>query len=407
MSSLQSHSSALASFTVSIYVLGYVLGPLLVAPASEIFGRCYVLFPAYVTFMVALAVCGASENIVIFIVFRALMGFAGIAFVLLGPAIVADIMPFEKRGLSLSIMSAGPVVAPTLGPVMGGYIVENTTWRWTFWSTLIALGTTSLVAVFVFRETYGPVLKAKRKSAIEEDTNRSQAALDHNRAFTLAWTRPLRLLFLSPIILLLGFYTAVMNSYAQICFATVGTIFQDTYGLSPGESGMAYFGLTTGFVICQITLGHFSDWYTKRMSKKYEEQKPEYRLPPIFVGALVLPAGLLWYGWSLQQHCHWIVPIIGSAFIAVGILYTYLPIQMYLVDTYTVFAASATGACGIIRSLCGALVPLGANPLYERLGYGWGNSVLAFIALGAIPIAVLFMRYGEQIRTSPRFQLKL
>ena len=77
---------------------------------------------------------------------------------------------------------------------------------------------------------------------------------------------------------------------------------------------------------------------------------------------------------------------------------------MYLVDTFTLFAASANGACTIIRSLCAALIPLGAPKLYESLGYWWGNSLLAFIALGFVPIAVLLMKYGERIRTNPRFQ---
>ena len=86
------------------------------------------------------------------------------------------------------------------------------------------------------------------------------------------------------------------------------------------------------------------------------------------------------------------MPIFGSAFIAIGILYTYLPVQMYLVDTYTLFAASANGACSIIRSLCAALIPLAANPLYDRMGYGWGNSLLALIALRFVPIAVLLMK---------------
>ena len=80
---------------------------------------------------------------------------------------------------------------------------------------------------------------------------------------------------------------------------------------------------------------------------------------------------------------------------------------MYLVDTFTFFAASATVACSIIRSLCSALIPLGANPLYDHLGYGWGNSLSAFIALGFVPIAVVLMKYEERIRTNPRFQPSL
>ena len=110
MASLNFHNSALASFTVSIYVLGYILGPLLIAPVSEMYGRCFVLSPAYIIYLVALVVCGASRSLALFIVSRAVTGFVGVAFVLLGPAVVADLMPVEKRGLSLSIMSAGPVV---------------------------------------------------------------------------------------------------------------------------------------------------------------------------------------------------------------------------------------------------------------------------------------------------------
>lgn len=254
-----------------------------------------------------------------------------------------------------------------------------------------------------YKETYGPVLEA-RKDAESKKCTDSQERRNVRRALKLAWLRPFKMLILSPMVPLLGFYTAITNSYAQICFATVGTVFQDNYNFSTGHSGMAYFGLTAGFIFCQVTLGRFSDRHMTKMAKKHGDKKPEYRLPPIFIGAFLLPAGLFWYGWSLQCHTHWIVPIIGSAFIAVGILYTYLPVQMYLVDTYTVFAASANGACTIIRSLCSALIPLGANPLYQNLGYGWGNSLLAFIALAFVPVAVLLIKYGERIRTHPRFQ---
>lgn len=262
--------------------------------------------------------------------------------------------------------------------------------------------------MIVFKETYDPVVRAKRKDDSEKNnTNLHQDQQHIGNALALAWTRPFKLLFLTPIVPLLGLYTAITNSYATICFATVGTIFEDEYGFSPGQSGMAYFGLTGGFIFCQLTLGHFSDQYIKRIAARQGCTTPEDRLPPILIGAALLPIGLFWYGWSLEAHTHWIVPIVGSAFIAMGILYTYLPVQMYLVDSYTVYAASATGACTIIRSLCGALIPLSANPLFERLGYGWGNSLLAFIALGGVPVAMVLFRYGNRIRTDPRFQPRL
>ena len=223
----------------------------------------------------------------------------------------------------------------------------------------------------------------------------------------MAWIRPFKMLYSTPIVPILGLYTAVTNAYAIVCFATVGTVFQNNYNFDTGQSGLAYLGLTAGFLFSQVTLGHFSDRHIKNMEAKHGDRKPEYRLPPILIGAISLPAGLFWYGWSLEFQSHWIVPIIGTTFIAIGVLYTYLPVQLYLVDTYTVFAASANGACTIVRSIFQALLPLCANPLYSQLGYGWGNSVLAFIAMAFLPLALLLMKYGERIRTSPRFQAEL
>lgn len=227
-----------------------------------------------------------------------------------------------------------------------------------------------------------------------------------SEVYRLAWVRPFKILFLTPIVPLLGLYTGITNACTSICFATVGTVSQDNYHFTPGESGMAYFGLTAGFGFSQITLGCFSD-RIKRMETQKGNRKPEYRLRPIFLGALILPIGLFWYGWSLQYKTHWIMPIIGTTFIAIGVLYTYLPVQMYLVDASTVYAASATGACTILRSMIQALLPLSTNPLYNELGYGWGNSIIAFIVLGFVPVAVILITCGEKIRTNPHFQPNL
>jgi len=79
-------------------------------------------------------------------------------------------------------------------------------------------------------------------------------------------------------------------------------------------------------------------------------------------------------------------------------LATFMPIQTYLVDAFTVHAASAIAANTVLRSLVGAFLPLAGPKMYETLGYGWGNSLLAFIALLVSPVAWIFYRYGEVIR---------
>ncbi|KAI4104959.1 MAG: hypothetical protein L6R37_003003 [Teloschistes peruensis] len=199
MSTLHSHNSSLASFTISIYSIGYVFGPLVIAPISEIWGRRYILWSASVISIASLAICGASKDLALFLTFRGIQGFAGVGFVLLGPAVVADLMPVEKRGLSLSIMSAGPVV----------------------------LSAVCLITIIIFKETYGPVLQARRNKDLEKTTDVASAKQDTRKIFILAWKRPFRLLLFTPIVPLLGLFAGITNSYAFICFATVGTMFQD------------------------------------------------------------------------------------------------------------------------------------------------------------------------------------
>ncbi|KAI9692055.1 MAG: hypothetical protein M1820_009558 [Bogoriella megaspora] len=421
MSDLNFRNGSLASFSVSIYTMGYFIGPFIIAPCSELYGRLPVLYAGFVLFMASLAACGASNTLAIFMIFRALMGIAGIAFMLVGSATVADLIPTEKRGLALSMMSFGPVAGPTLSPIIGGFVVEKTSWRWVFWTTLIAvsifmgkeasltsnkLGAFLALAVFLMRETYKLVLLV-RKQPHRTDSTFEVHQRKEKKAIVANWTRMFQMIYRCPMIPLLALFSAVSTGIAAICFATVGTVFQDEYSFTTGQSGLAYLGLTVGFVFSQCTLGRFSDRYVLKMEARHGLKRPEDRLPPSIIGACLLPVGLLWYGWSLESHTQWIVPIIGSSVIAIGVLYSYLAVQTYLVDAHTTHAASALGACTIIRSLGQTLIPLAANPLYRRIGYGWGNSVFALIAMALVPVAVIIWLFGGRIRTNKRFVLDL
>jgi hypothetical protein len=125
----------------------------------------------------------------------------------------------------------------------------------------------------------------------------------------------------------------------------------------------------------------------------------------MILGGFVLPAGLFIYGWSVEAKVPWIVPILGTALVGFGSMITLIPTQTYLVDAFTLHAASAIAAGGVFRSITGAVMPLAGPPLYSALGVGWGNSLLGFIALAIIPVPILFCRYGEYLRE--RFPIRL
>jgi len=82
----------------------------------------------------------------------------------------------------------------------------------------------------------------------------------------------------------------------------------------------------------------------------------------------------------------------------------FMCISMYLVDTFTVYAASALAANTVIRSVMGAVLPLAGQKMYDTLGLGWGNSLLAFVALALVPVPWVLLKWGEPLRK--RFAIK-
>jgi hypothetical protein len=77
-----------------------------------------------------------------------------------------------------------------------------------------------------------------------------------------------------------------------------------------------------------------------------------------------------------------------------------MPASTYLVDAYTVHAASVLAASTVFRSLLGALLPLAGNSMYNAMGVGWGTSLLGFIAVAFIPVPLIFWKFGQRIRES-------
>ncbi|KAK2810023.1 hypothetical protein FQN49_008565 [Arthroderma sp. PD_2] len=406
-------SSTLSSFVVSIYILGFCLGPLVLAPLSELYGRSPVIHVANVSFLIFSVACAVSTNIGMFIFFRLMQGISGCPPLIIGGGTISDLMIPTERGRALSIWSMGPLLGPVIGPVIGGYMNQGIGWRWTFWFTAIMTGISVLASLAVLKETYAPTLLEKKAAALrqqnrnEEYRSKFDKGLSSGYLFKQAIIRPTKMLIFSPIVFLLALDMSIIYSYLYFLFTTFTYVFKERYRFSSGEAGLAYLGLGIGFIIGQLGVGSFSDNHIKKQSAKAGGSKPEHRLPPLFVGTFLIPIGLFWYGWTAEKAVHWIAPIVGTSFIGVGTICAFLPIQMYLIDAFGIYAASALATNTVVRSLFGATLPLAGKALYDGLGLGWGNSLLAFIALALSPIPLLLIKYGERIRTSPRSQLKL
>ena len=116
--------------------------------------------------------------------------------------------------------------------------------------------------------------------------------------------------------------------------------------------------------------------------------------------AILIPAGLLLFGLAAQFRTHWMVPNVGAAIFAAGLILSFQCVQTYTIDTYEKFAASATGAAAFVRTMAGFSFPLFAPKLFESLGIAGGNGLLAGVAFAlGIIVPSLIWRYGAWLRS--------
>lgn len=263
------------------------------------------------------------------------------------------------------------------------------------------------------RETYHPIVLRRKVQRLQKELNNPNLVSKLDNGLTpqqilkRAIIRPTKMLFRSPIVFLMSLYMAVVYGYLYLLFTTITQLFEQEYGFSAGTAGLSFLGIGIGMMLGLVAFGASSDRIVTRLvAKNGGERKPEYRLPTMMIGAAMIPIGLFWYGWSAEARVQFIMPIIGTAWVGAGLILTFMPVSTYLVDTFTLYAASAMAANTVLRSLVGAFLPLAGPSMYRALGLGWGNSLFAFIAIALWPVSAGFYFYGERIRTSQRFKVE-
>ncbi|KAK9424332.1 putative Major facilitator superfamily domain-containing protein [Seiridium unicorne] len=398
-------NSILAAMPVSIFLLGFAVGPLLLAPLSEIHGRAMVIVFSSAWFCAWQIGCGLSPTLNSLIAFRFLAGIGGSAPLTLGGGIIADLFPVEERGFAISIWTVGPTIGPSIAPLIGAFITGSIGWRWAVWIPFIPATLATVLMALLFPETNHRVLISRKVRKLRKELNRpelyscyeTQESQGSSSLATLqrGLVRPLKMLFLSPIITAISFYISFVYGAVYLMYNSVPTVFQGVYGWSTGVSGLAFISLGLGYTAGLILFSLFSDREVVRLTKanggKYE---PEMRLPTMVYFAMVCPITFFWYGWAAETRTHWAVAVIGLFPLGGGLMGIWMPAQAYIIDAYPQYAASGIAAFGVLRSITAAFLPLAGPSLFGSLGIGWGNSVLGFICVAMIPVPLVIRRYG-------------
>jgi len=401
-----------AQLTLSIFILAYAIGPLFLGPLSEIYGRVLVLQLSNLFYLAWNLGCGFARTSGQLMAFRFLSGLGGSAPLAIGGGVLSDCFHAEERGRAISIYSLAPLLGPAIGPIAGGFISQNTTWRWCFYSTSIFTAIVQCFGIFFLQETYAPRLLQWKCDRLRKETGNMNLhtefeSPDRTLVATIktAMQRPFRLLATQPIVQVLAIYMAYLYGLTYLMLSTFPLLWTERYRMSVGVGSLNFLSMGIGlFLGTQIT-APINDLLYRRLKKKNNGVgRPEFRVPLMVPASLLVPIGLFWYGWSAQAKLHWIMPNIGAAIFCSGVIIGFQCIQTYLVDSYTRFAASAVAAATVLRSLAGFGFPLFAPAMYQALDFSWGNSLLGFVALVlGIPAPFMLWLYGAKLRGRSRY----
>jgi MFS family permease len=398
-----------STMALSVYLLATAFAPLVIGPLSEVYGRKSIFHMTNIFFLAWNLTCGFANSKGLLIAARLLAGFGASAVYSLAYGVLGDVWSAEQRGRSLSMYLLIPLTGSAVGPIVGGFVVEYSTWRWMFWATTILQGILEVSSLLLFNESYGPVLLRRRAEKLRTDTgdSRYHAAVERRESgrstlwkISRSLSRPLRLLIFHPIIQIQAILQGINYGLLYFALASFSALHVSAYGDSVAMSGLHYIAICIGTISGSQLCGPLMDlaykWLT---SSRGGTATPELRIPLLLPGVFFTPIGFLLYGWAAQYHLFWIVVDIGVALLSLGMQVFDTTLHAYVMDAYPEHISSASAATQVLRSLLAFAFPLFSNSLYDSLGYGWGNSLLAFLSIGiALPSTGILWHFGPRLR---------
>lgn len=283
-------------------------------------------------------------------------------------------------------------------------------WRWTEYIQAIWVFTVFAMATFFLPEVYGPVLLKRRAASLRKSTGNSaywhpheNVKLDFKSIVTKHLARPLRMLVTEPMVACIALYASFVYALLYLTLEVFPIVFAEMRHYSLVVSSLPFLGLFVG-VLCAVLINLANQpRYIRIVDQNGGKPVPEARLPPMLIGGLLFAIGLFWFGWTAAPQFSWVLPTVAAGFIGAGFNVIFQQCINFLVDSYGLYAASAVSANTFTRSILACAFPLVAKPMFHNLGVGPAMSILGGIACLALPVPLIFMKYGLRLRKMSKF----
>ncbi|KAK4683703.1 hypothetical protein P7C73_g6529, partial [Tremellales sp. Uapishka_1] len=389
--------------TISLFVVGFGVGPLAFAPLSEVVGRKMVYCISIFLYFIFTLPSALAPNIGVMLAFRLLAGICSSAPMTNAGGSIADVWNTAERGPPMALFSATIFLGPCLGPLFGGWISYKTgQWRWIYWVLFIVVGVVFCFTL-VMPETLPTVLLRRKAAKLNKEHNTTVYVSKHDlnrvplaETIKAAATRPFILMFCELPILFMSFYLSFVYSLLYATFFAFPIAFEEIRGYNAGITGVTFCSIMLGIFIAMACMPLQERFYKRKCA---EVHIPEYRLVPMMVGSVILPCSLFILAFTSYPGISWVGPCAAGVLFGLAMVIVYISANTYIVDAYSSYAASAIAAKTLMRSLVGASVPLWITQLFHNIGFWQAGLLLAMVSVGIMPIPFFFFWKGAAVRS--------
>ncbi|KAJ6091837.1 hypothetical protein N7467_003806 [Penicillium canescens] len=409
-------STLVATLGLSLYVLGYGVGPLVFSPLSEIptIGRNPVYIVTMFLFVIISIPTAFVGNFPGLMVLRFLQGFFGSPCLASGGASIGDLYSLMSLPYAMMAWVSAAYCGPALGPLLSGFAVPVKGWRWSLFESIWA-SAPILILMFVFLpETSSATILLRRAERLRKIHNNkrfmSQSEIDQRNMRVSdvaidALIKPLEITIKDPAVLFVQIYTAIIYGIYYSFFEVFPLVYPVDYGMNLGQIGLVFLCILVSCIVgIALYVAYIYYWMNPRIMRLGFPAQEE-RLIPALPASFGPTIGLFLFAWTARASIHWIVPTIGitiygaTVFIVMQCIFVYIPLS------YPKYAASLFAANDFFRSAlaCGSV--LFAHPLFGNLGVARGTSLLGGLSvIGIIGIWLLYF-YGARLRALSKFAI--
>ncbi|KAJ5907525.1 hypothetical protein N7495_000207 [Penicillium taxi] len=426
-------SGSLINLTLTSYMIFQGLAPMFIGDFADKTGRRPAYIVCFVLYIAANIGLALQNSYAALFILRCLQSAGSSTTIALSSGVVSDVATASQRGSYMGFVTAGSLLGPSIGPVVGGLLAQFLGWRAIFWFLVIFAGAFMIPFLLFFPETAREIVGDG--SLPPQKWNMSLISYIQARklrvegAETSASTRNLKIGFPNPLqtlaivfqkdVSVILFCNALLFAGFYDVSATIPSIYTDIYGLNDLQVGLCYIPFGLGASIASILSGKFLDYNYRRIAKSigfpiFKNRKTDLRDFPIEKARLQIAFPLLAigsfaimaFGWTLNYRIHLAAPTTILFVIGLTLTGAFNTIGTLLVDLYPTQAAKSTAANNFVRCLVGAGATAVVDPMLSGMGRGWCFTFVALVMLATSPLLLLDIYKGPQWREERRLKLE-